>query len=89
MSKGHRQPDARMEAPAIPSRTIAHLILDAGGNVATEFVSERELDDRVLPSEEAVEALFGAWGHIDAEALLDDLEQSRIEVMPTSVRDGG
>ncbi len=87
MSKVHRRPDGRTGAQVDPSRPVAHLFLDAAGNVATEFVTERVLDGRARPSRAAVESLFGSWGHLDAETLLDDLQCSRDEVAPTPVFD--
>ncbi len=68
---------------------VAHLFLDSDGDVATEFVTERELDDRPHPSPSEIELLFGSWGHLDAETLLDDIQRSRSEAIPTPVLDEG
>lgn len=84
-----RRPDAAgaVEAATGDDRVVAHLVLDAKGAVMTEFVTERELDTRGRPSRSEIEALFGSWGHLDADALLDELEGADREPAPTPVRD--
>lgn len=74
--------DERRDEPGA-ERVVAHLVLAPGGALATEFVGERHLDGRGRPAPAAVEALFGAWGHLDADALLDEIERTRAEAAPT------
>jgi hypothetical protein len=67
---------------------VAHLYLDANGSVATEFITERELDNRP-PSPAEIDTLFGSWGRLDAGTLLDNIRRTRSEAVPTPVVDEG
>jgi hypothetical protein len=89
MSALRRQPDERLDEREAPSRVVAHLYLDANGSVATEFITERELDNRPSPSPAEIDTLFGSWGRLDAETLLDDIRRTRSEAVPTPSVDEG
>jgi len=87
VSAVHRQPDERAVPRKDPQRVVAHLRLDNAGNVITEFVAESEPDERPRPSPDQVETLFGSWGRLDADEILDGLRRSRDEAPPIPVVD--
>ena len=68
-------------------RLVAHLRFDGAGNVVTDYVREAELGRRSQPARPGIEELFGSWGDLDGEAILDELESTHLDVRPTPVAD--